>query len=313
MLLLHVLRYTLREDMTVYDQISANKTRTYVIIVLFIFIISGFFYLIGKYFDSPITYFVIGFTFSILSSLGSYFYSDRIVLFTTGAKPADKKRYFDYYTVTENLSIAAGIPMPKIYVINDPAPNAFATGRDPKHAVVAATTGLLEIMDRAELEGVIAHELSHVGNYDILVSSIIAVLVGTVALVSDWIMRSLWWGGLRRDKDDERRNPLMLIFMIVVLIITPIIATLIQLAVSRKREFLADASGALLTRYPQGLATALEKISQDSHVLKTATTSTAHLFIADPFAKKKKLSSWFMTLFSTHPPVEERIRILRSM
>jgi heat shock protein HtpX len=207
--------------------------------------------------------------------------------------------------------MAAGIPMPKLYVIDDPAPNAFATGRNPKHAVVAATTGLLEKLDRTELEGVIAHELSHVKNYDILVSSIVAVLVGTVALVSDWIMRSLWWGGFRKDNDRDSRNPFMMIFLIVVLIITPIIATLIQLAVSRRREFLADASGALLTRYPEGLARALEKISDDRHVLHSATNSTAHLFITNPFKKAK--GSWLMNLFSTHPPAEERVRILRSM
>ena len=297
--------------MTIYDQIASNKIRTFVIIGLFIVIVSGFFFLIGKFFDSPVTYFAFGFIFTLLSSIGSYFYSDRIVLFTTGAKPANKRDYFDLYTVTENLAMATGIPMPKLYVIDDPAPNAFATGRNPKHAVVAATTGLVEKLDRTELEGVIAHELSHVKNYDILVSSMVAVLVGTVALVSDWIMRSLWWGGFRKDDDRNSRNPFMMIFLIVVLVITPIIATLIQLAVSRLREFLADASGVLLTRYPEGLARALEKISGDRNVLQTATNSTAHLFIANPFRKAK--GSWLMNLFSTHPPAEERIRILRSM
>ncbi len=298
--------------MTVYDQIANNKLRTYLIIGLFIVIVSGFFYLIGQFFNDPLTYFTIGFIFTLFSTVGSYFYSDRIVLFTTGAKSATKKDYFDFYTVAENLSMADGLPMPKLYVIDDPSPNAFATGRDYKHAVVCATSGLLEKLDRTELEGVVAHELSHVKNYDILVSSIVAVLVGTVALVSNWIMRSLWWGGMGRDEEREQRNPFMLIFVIVVLILTPIVATLIQLAVSRRREFLADASGVLLTRYPEGLVRALEKISADPHVLKTATTSTAHLFIADPF-KKKKLSSWFISLFNTHPPIEERIRILRSM
>lgn len=299
--------------MTVYDQITNNKVRTYGIILTFIVLVTGFFFVIGKFVQSPTTYFIIGISFSLLSSIGSYFYSDRIVLFTTGAKPASKKEFFDFYTVVENLSIAAGLPMPKLYVIHDPAPNAFATGRDEKHSVVCATTGLLEKLDRTELEGVIAHELSHVKNYDILVASIVAVLVGTVALISDWIMRSLWWGGLRRDEEDRSsRNPFMMIFMILVLIITPIIATLIQLAVSRRREFLADVSGALLTRYPEGLARALEKIASDRHVLRTATSSTAHLFIANPF-KKAKISSWVMNLFSTHPPIEERIRILRSM
>lgn len=299
--------------MTVYNQITKNKIRTYLIIAVFILITTGFFFLIGQIVRSPSSYFVIGFLFSIFSSLGSYFYSDRIVLFTTGAKPADKKTYFDFYTVTENLSIAAGIPMPKLYVMDDPAPNAFATGRNPKHAVVAATTGLLQKLERAELEGVIAHELSHIRNYDILLSSIIAVLVGTLALVADLIMRNIWWAGVRRDNNRENRNPFMMVFVIFVLIITPIIATLIQLAVSRRREFLADASGSLLTRYPDGLARALEKISSDHTSLKTASPSTAHLFIVNPFKKLGKVTNFVANLFSTHPPIEERIRILRGM
>src|SRR3989344_5302492 len=247
--------------MTVYQQITNNKARTYAIIVTFILLVTGFFFALGQYVQSPSAYFLIGITFSLVSTVGSYFYSDKIVLFTTGAQPAEKKDFFDFYTVVENLSIAAGIPMPKLYVMQDPAPNAFATGRDPKHAVVAATTGLLEKMERTELEGVLAHELSHIRNLDILVSSIVAVLVGTVALLSDWIMRNLWWSGLRKSEDRNNRNRFMMIFIILVLILTPIIATLIQLAVSRRREFLADASGALLTRYPEGLARALEKIS----------------------------------------------------
>ncbi|OGK10061.1 zinc metalloprotease HtpX [Candidatus Roizmanbacteria bacterium RIFCSPHIGHO2_01_FULL_35_10] len=300
--------------MTVYQQITNNKARTYAIIVTFILLVTGFFFALGQYVQSPSAYFLIGITFSLVSTVGSYFYSDKIVLFTTGAQPAEKKDFFDFYTVVENLSIAAGIPMPKLYVMQDPAPNAFATGRDPKHAVVAATTGLLEKLERTELEGVIAHELSHVENYDILVSSIVAVLVGTVALVSDWIMRSLWWGGLRRNESDrDNRNPFMMIFIIIVLILTPLIATLIQLAVSRRREFLADASGALLTRYPEGLARALEKIASDKNVLRTASSSTAHLFISNPFKKIGKTKFMFANLFSTHPPLEERIKILRSM
>lgn len=271
---------------------------------------SGFFFLIGKYFENPTYYFTIGFIFSLFSSVGSYFYSDKIVLATTGAKPANKKEHFNFYTVTENLAIASGLPMPKLYVIQDPAPNAFATGRNPQHAVVCATTGLLERLDRGELEGVIAHELGHVKNYDILLASIVAVLVGTISLIADWIMRSLWWNG----DDDNRssKSPILFILLIIALIITPIVATLIQLAVSRRREFLADATGANLTRYPEGLARALEKIADDKHMLRTATTSTAHLFISNPF-KKGKSGSWLTTLFSTHPPIEERVKILRSM
>lgn len=282
--------------------------------VLFVFILTGFFYLIGKFFQSPVEYFVIGFIFSLLSSIGSYFYSDKIVLFSTGAKPANKREYFDFYTVAENLAMADGLPMPKLYVIDDPSPNAFATGRDPKHAVVCATTGLLQMLNRAELEGVIAHELSHVKDYDILLASIVATLVGSIALISNWIMRSMWWGGGRRSSDDrDETGPLMFILLILALIIGPIVATLIQLAISRKREYLADASGALLTRYPEGLARALEKISAYAYPLRNVPTSTAHLFIVNPIKKGDNLMNKIAALFSTHPPVADRIKILRSM
>ncbi len=300
--------------MTIYSQISANKWRTWFIFFVFIVLISGFFYIIGQYYQSSNEFLVIGLGISLFSTVGSYYFSDKIVLFTVGAILADKRKHFNFYTVAENLSIASGLPMPKLYVINDPSLNAFATGRNPKHAVICATTGLLQMLDRAELEGVIAHELSHVKNYDILLASVVAVLVGTVALVSDWIMRSLWWGGFgRRDDDNDRgRNPLMFILLIAALIIGPITATLIQLAISRKREFLADADGSLLTRNPQGLASALEKISASSFKMKNATTSTAHLFISNPLKTGRK-STWFVNLFSTHPPVEERIRILKTL
>ena len=232
----------------------------------------------------------------------------------SGAKPASKHEYFDFYTVAENMSIAAGLPMPKLYVINDPAMNAFATGRDPKHAVVCATSGILAKLNRTELEGVIAHELSHVKNYDILVMSIVTVLVGTVVFVADWITRSLFWGGMRGGDDDEGGGgQLGMIVFIVFLVVTPLIATLIQLAVSRKREFLADASGALLNRNPDALADALEKISADPRLLHTASNATAHMFIENPFNKKSKSFNRIAGLFSTHPPVEERIRLLREM
>lgn len=277
---------------------------------VFILIFSGFFYLVGKYYQSPMPFLFLGMTIAIMSSIGSYFYSDKAVLKINGAIPADKKKYFNFYTVAENLSIASGLPMPKLYVIKDPAPNAFATGRDPQHAVVCATTGLLDMMDRAELEGVIAHELSHVKNYDILLSTVVAVLVGTLALITHWI----WWGGLgRRRNDDEGRSPIFFILFILAIVLTPIIATIIQLAISRKREYLADANGALLTRYPDGLARALEKIENDQDELSTANSSTAHLFIANPFKKDEGKRDWFTSLFSTHPPIEERIKILRSM
>lgn len=298
--------------MTIYSHIASNKIRTFLILTIFIFLLTGFFFIIGQFFDSPRSYFFFGLFFSFASGFFSYFYSDRIILFTVGAKPADKKEHFDFFTAAENLSIASGLPMPKLYVIKDPAPNAFATGRNPQHAVICATTGLLEKLDRKEIEGVVAHELSHIKNYDILISSIVSVLVGTVALVSDWLMRSLWWGAYSSGKEQrEQRNPVIFVLFLFVLILAPIAATLIQLAISRRREFLADASAALLTRNPLGLASALEKIANYPQPMKSATTSTAHLFISNPFERKK--NSWILNLFSTHPPIEERIKILKSM
>lgn len=276
---------------------------------LFVLIFTGFFYIIGRYFQSSLSYLVLGLIISVASSITSYYYSDKIVLFTTGAKPAQKKDYFDFYTTTENLAMAAGLPMPKLYVLEDPSLNAFATGRDPNHAVVCATTGLLRNLDRSEIEAVISHELSHIKNYDILLSSLIAVLVGTLALVSDWVFRSFWWRD--RNDDDGGRSPVAFFMFIIVLLITPIVATLIQLSISRKRELLADASGSLITRNPAALISALKKISLYPGI-KTASTSTAHLFIANPFLDKR-LSNWLSNLFSTHPPIDERIRLLRSM
>lgn len=251
--------------------------------------------------------------FSVLSSLGSYYYSDQIVLAMSGARPADRRRDFDLFTVTENLAISAGIPKPKLYVIEDSAMNAFATGRDPEHAVVCATTGLIQRLDRRELEGVIAHELSHIRNYDTRLMAIVAVLVGSVAFLADMFMRNLWWGGSRRDRDEDRSmGGLLIVVGIVLAIVSPIIATLIQLALSRKRELLADASGADLTRYPEGLARALEKLGRDREVLEAATNATAHLYITNPF-KGKDFGAWFSGLFDTHPPLAERIKLLRSM
>lgn len=253
--------------------------------------------------------------FAVLLSVGSsfisYYFGDSIVLAMSHARPADRKRDFDFYTVAENLCIAANLPMPRLYVIEDTAMNAFATGRDPKHAVVCATTGILSKLERRELEGVIAHELSHIKNYDIRLMAVVAVLAGTVAYMADLFLRNLWWGGNRRDRDREGSG----IFMIVgiaLAIITPIVATLIQLAISRRREFLADASGAFLTRYPEGLARALEKLGKDKEVLEAATNATAHLYITNPF-HEKNFGAWFANIFNTHPPIMERIKALRAM
>ncbi len=266
---------------------------------------------ISYYYQSPnILYFAV--FFSIAMNVASYWWSDKIVLTITGAKPASREEFFDLYTVTENLSITAGLPMPRLYVINDQAPNAFATGRNKEHAVVAATTGLLALLNKSELEGVIAHELSHIGNRDMLVSTVVVVLVGFVTLISDFFMRSLWFGGGgNRNRGGGQLGAVLVIIGIVLAILSPIIASIIHLAISRKREFLADASGAILTRYPDGLASALQKISQYSRPMAKANHATAHLFIANPFGRKANGSVGFLTkIFSTHPPVAERVRAL---
>ncbi len=248
-----------------------------------------------------------------ITSLGSYYYSDKLVLAISGATPIKKSDNPVLFNTIENLCIGSGIPMPKIYIINDPSPNAFATGRDPNHAVVAATTGILEKLNKVELEGVIAHELSHVRNFDTRLMAIVAVLVGFIVILANFFMRSLWFGGTRNnDREGSNFQVIFILLGIAFAILSPIAATLIQLAVSRKRELLADASGALLTRYPEGLASALEKIARDPKPLKTATNATAHLFIVNPF-KNKEVKQWFSSLFDTHPPIEERIKILRSM
>lgn len=251
--------------------------------------------------------------FAVISSFSSYWWGDKLVLAMSGARPADRRKDFDFFTVAENLSIAAGIPKPKLYVIDDTAMNAFATGRDPEHAVVCATTGLLDRLERRELEGVIAHELSHVKNYDTRLLAVISVLAGTVVFLSDMFMRNLWWGGRRSSRDDNNNSGgIILVIGIVLAILTPIFATLMQMALSRRREFLADASGADLTRYPEGLARALEKLTKDKEVLEAATNATAHLYITNPF-KGKSYGAWFANLFNTHPPIEERIKRLRLM
>ncbi len=298
--------------MSIYSQIDSNKRRTVFIMAFFIAFVTLVGYVFGLAQGYGVSWAGIALVFAGLSSLGSYYWSDKLVLGMSGAQAISEKDNPKLYHTVENLCIGAGLPQPKIYIINDTAPNAFATGRDPGHAVVCVTTGLLDKLDKLELEGVIAHELSHIKDYDTRLMSIVAVLVGTVAFLADWFMRSLWWG--RRDDREEGGNlrALFLVLGIIFAILSPLVATLIQLALSRRRELLADASGALLTRYPEGLASALEKISQDKEVLEAATNATAHLYIVNPF-KGKDFSAWFSGLFDTHPPLEERIRLLRDM
>jgi len=299
--------------MNIYNAISANIWKSYVIIALFVLFAGTVAYIIGQATGYGSSWGVLIFVMAIIYSFISYFYSDKIVLATSGAKQIQKKDNPELFRIVENLSIGDGLPMPRVYIINDPSPNAFATGRDPKHAAVAATTGILARLNKAELEGVLAHELSHVKNYDTRLMAITAVLVGFISLLTNMFMNTIFWGGFRNN--DDRNNNTQGIFIIIALILailSPIIATLIQLAVSRKRELLADASGALLTRYPEGLASALEKISSDPRPLRTASEATAHLFIVNPF-KNKGFNGWLTNMFSTHPPIEERIKILRSM
>lgn len=296
--------------MTIYSQVEQNKVKTYLMMGLFIGLVTGFFYLLGAFFESPAAYFTLGLVVTAGSAGLSYFYADKIVLATVRARPATREEHFDFYTVAENMAIAAGLPPPRLYVIDDPAPNAFATGRDPKHAVICATSGLLDKLERAELEGVVAHELSHIGNYDTRLATMVAVLVGTVALVSNWVLRNRGRG--ESSEQRKKAGAALFILVLIALIVAPLVAKLMQLALSRRRELLADADGVLLTRYPEGLAQALEKIAQDKNVLRTATVSTAHLFITNPL-KEDKITSSLARLLSTHPPAEERIRLLRSM
>ena len=296
--------------MTLYSQAESNIRKTWFLIFIFLLLIIGVGWFISYYYNNQnILYFAV--IFSILSSLGSYWWSDKIALAMARARPIEKKDNPELYRIVENLCIIAGLPLPKIYILNESQPNAFATGRNAKHAVVAVTRGLLEKLDKTELEGVISHELSHIGNKDMLLQTLVVVLVGIVAMLSNFFMRISFWGGRDRDERGSGGNILAAVG-IVALILAPIAATLLQLAISRKREFLADASGALLTRYPEGLARALEKIAADSTPLRVANNSTAHLYISNPF-RGKKSQSWFTKLFLTHPPVVERIKALRGM
>lgn len=299
--------------MTITSQINSNITKTYVFMAGFVVFVVIAAYIMGNALGYGNSWMIIAILFSVISSFVSYYWGANMVLAMSGARPADRRRDFDFYTVAENLAIAAGIPKPKLYVIDDTAMNAFATGRDPQHAVVVATTGILDRLERRELEGVIAHELSHIKNFDTRLMAVVAVLAGTIAFLADMFMRTLWWGGgRRRDDRDNQLGGILMLVGIILAVLSPIVATMIQLAVSRKREYLADASGAYLTRYPEGLARALEKLSKDKEVLEAASNATAHLFITNPF-KGKTFGAWFSGLFDTHPPIAERIKILRSM
>ena len=290
---------------TLYTHKDANIRKTWFLMFMFFVVVIALGWFISYVYDNQaILYFAV--IFSIFMNVFSYWFSDKIVLSMYRAIPVTNESHPDLYNIVENLSITAGLPMPKVYVIPDPAPNAFATGRDKNHSAVAVTQGLLEILNRTELEGVIAHELSHIGNRDMLVSTIAVVLLGFVTLISDFFVRSMWHRSGDRDSGSSRGNAILAIVGIIFAILAPIFAQLIQLAISRKREFLADASGALLTRYPEGLASALQKIQSSSLPMARANRATAHLFIANPFGPGGKITKLFMT----HPPVEDRVRAL---
>lgn len=293
---------------SLYTQQSRNVFRTWMLMGVFLIVVILVGFLAAQYFgDSAILYVAV--FFALAMNVGAYWFSDKVAIASAGARPADEAEYRELHRIVENLAITAGLPKPRVYVIDDPAPNAFATGRDAKHAVVAVTVGLLSTMNRSELEGVIAHELSHVGNRDILVMTVAVVLVGVVSTIANIALRMSYFGGQSRERNG---NPLVLVAFVVAIILAPVAAQLIQLAISRKREFLADASGALLTRYPEGLASALQKIGSYAAPMERASTTTAHLFISNPFGAHPA-GVWIAKLFSTHPPMEERVAALEGM
>lgn len=295
--------------MTLYDHKDQNIRKTWILMILFFVVVLGTSWVFSYTLKNP-GIFVIALIASLVMNVVSYWYSDSIVLSISNAKPVDintseGKRI---YRILENLSITAGLPTPKLYIIQDSAMNAFATGRDPEHSAIALTSGIIERLDTVELEGVIAHELSHIGNRDTLIQTISVVLLGLVALLADWFLRISFFGG-RRDNDGGRIDVIITVIALVLAILAPIFVQLLHLAISRKREYLADASGALLTRYPEGLASALEKISHDTEPLEVANRATAHLYISNPLKKGKKTQD----MFSTHPAVHKRIAALRGM
>ena len=300
---------------TAWDHVNSNIFKTWIIMFLFSTFVVGIIYIFAKGygFDNASALSLTGFALILtgLMNFVSFYFSDKIVLGVSGAKAISETSHKELYRMVENIAIAGGLPTPRIYIIDDSAPNAFATGRDPKHSAIAFTTGIIDKLNKLELEGVTAHELSHVGNRDTLVMTVVSILVGTLALVSDMFLRSLWFGGHDRDSD-SKGNAIFMVLALVAAILAPVIATLIQLAVSRRREYLADASGVLLTRNPEGLATALLKISGDKEALEVANRGTAHLYIANPL-KGSQAVGWLAGLFNTHPPVQDRVKALREM
>lgn len=302
--------------MTHYDIVASNKRKSFLIIALFMAFIFGATYVMSQAFGYGLDMVGWALVFSGLMSFASYWWSDKIILTISGAREAKRSEFFDFYTVTENLAMSQRLPMPKLYVIEDTAMNAFATGRNPEHAAVCATTGLLTRLNRTEIEGVIAHELSHVKNYDMLLMSVVTVLVGLIALLADWMLRMSYWGGGRRRGRDSEGGQLQLAFMAIgflLALLSPLIAQLIQLAISRRREYLADASGVAMTKNPNGLISALRKLETDQEPLEAANKATAHLYITNPLKNSRGAVGMFANLFQTHPPLEDRIAQLQQI
>ena len=300
---------------SLYTHIDSNRHKTWALISIFFVAVIIIGWVFSYAMDNQgILYLAV--IISFVSSFVSYWWSDKIVLAMSSAHLVTQESDRELYRLVENLCITAGLPVPRIYIIDDTAPNAFATGRDPEHAAIALTSGIIQKLEKSELEGVIAHELSHIGNRDILIATVATVMVGVVVLLADWFMRFSMFGGRRRSNDNEGGQIALVITIIAIVlaILAPVFATLLQLAISRKREFLADADGAMLTRYPEALATALEKISRDPEALEVANRATAHLYIVTPFKETDdKKIGFFTKAFMTHPPVEERVAALRGM
>jgi len=296
----------------VYEQVDRNKKKSALIMGFFIIFIVAIVYIFTQAFGYDPSLTGIALIFAGLTSLGGYYWGDKIILAVSRARPANRKKDFQFYTVVENLCLAAQLPKPKLYVIEDSAPNAFATGRDPDHAVVCATTGLLNKLDRSELEGVIAHELSHVKNYDVRLMSIVTVLVGMITLLADWLLRRMRWGGGKKRESGGATQAVFLIIGVFLALLSPLIGRLIQLAISRRREFLADASAVMLTRYPDGLIKALKKLGADQDPLETANKATAHLYIVNPLKSQRGVGR-LGKFFNTHPSLEARIKVLKEM
>ena len=299
--------------LNVYELQDANKRRSGILLVAFVVFVGIIAWFLAKVFNYGISTVGIALILAGLMSFASFWWGDKIILTISGAHPASRDKEFNFFTVVENLALASQIPMPKLYILDDSSPYAFAAGRDPQHAIICATSGLLNKLERTELEGVVSHELSHIRNYDTRLMAIVCILVGMITLLGDWFLRGLRFGGRSRDDKGNNLDALLFIIGILLVVLSPLIAQLIQLALFRRREFLADSSGAMLTRYPEGLARALEKIDADKEPLEAANKATAHLYIANPLKNIRGQMGWFASLFNTHPPIKERIKLLREM